>query len=103
MSEIMRGYYCDYCGRELAGDEVTYDERHEACGNRVGGQHAGRDHVRIRKLKADNARLQTLCDNLAKNGGKHANEEARLRKCVAELEAQLAEQHEKWAQEGKYR
>lgn len=46
--------------------------------------------IRMRELKADNARLQTLCDNLAENGGKHARGEARLRGRVAELEAQAA-------------
>ncbi len=44
--------------------------------------------ARVRELGADNERLQTLCGNLAKTGGKHAHEEARLRGRVAELEAQ---------------
>lgn len=44
--------------------------------------------TRVRELEADNARLQTLCDNLVDNGGKHAHKEARLRMRVAELEAQ---------------
>ena len=46
--------------------------------------------ARVRELGADNERLQTLCGNLAKTGGKHAHEEARLRGRVAELEAQAA-------------
>lgn len=51
---------------------------------------AAAQEARIRKLEADNEQLQTLCDNLVENGGKHAHKEARLRKRVAELEAQAA-------------
>ncbi len=51
-----RVYYCDYCGRELSWDEVTYEERHVVCGNLVGGEHAGVEHARIRELEAQAAK-----------------------------------------------
>ena len=50
-----RVYYCDYCGRELSWDEVTYDERHVVCWNLVGGEHAGQEHARIRALEVQEA------------------------------------------------